>query len=63
MLALLGMHWLTILGIIFIAVGTFFTYIGQGRSSKLNVLSLRTSINEKNINIDKLITSKQGSQC
>ncbi|MFH1288415.1 MAG: tetratricopeptide repeat protein [bacterium] len=51
------MHWLTIVGIILIAVGTFFTYIGQSRSSKSDVLSLQTSIDKKNTRIDKLIES------
>jgi tetratricopeptide (TPR) repeat protein len=53
------MHWLTIIGIVLIAIGTFLTYIGQGRSAKSDLSSLQNNINEKNTKIEELITSNR----
>ena len=53
------MHWLTIIGIILIATGTIFTYLGQRKISSKDILSLRTQIIDKNSRIDSLLIGNE----
>ena len=52
------MHILTILGIIFIALGTVLTYWGQDISSKKSTADLQATISSKNNEIDELVQGK-----
>lgn len=52
------MHWITILGILLIAVGTILTPFGQNISNKSDIDKLDDSITEKNSKIEELIKGK-----
>ncbi len=49
------MHWLTIVGILLIATGTVFTYLGQTKTSQKDINILREQINNKDSRIDTLL--------
>lgn len=49
------MHWITIIGIFFIALGTILTYVGQNISTKSDVAQLQQSIGNKNERIEELV--------
>jgi len=53
------MHWMTILGIVLITIGTLLTYLGQNANSKSDIDSLQTSIREKNTHIDELVKGNE----
>jgi len=52
------MHFITIVGILLITLGTILTYIGQNISNRQNTAKLTSTIEDKNNEIDELIEGK-----
>jgi TolA-binding protein len=52
------MHWITIIGVLLIALGTILTFVGQNISNRENTTKLTSTIQEKNKEIDELVEGK-----